>query len=948
MWGGILIVQSSKTFRVFVSSTFADLIEERNALQREVFPKLRDLCMEHGFRFQAIDLRWGVSEEAGLDQQTMKICLEEIERSQRVSPKPNFIVLLGDRYGWRPLPYEIPADEFEEIEKHVSEENLPILHKWYWRDDNAVPPLYDLQSRNGENVDFGVWSKVEEDLRNIFLKAVEKANFSEAQMFKYNSSATEQEILKGVLNLPENLPDAKEHVFGFFRKINVADDFLYNESSKNFFDFDGKNRDTLSEEKLDLLKGLIADKLPSSNIFHYNAQWEENSTSQDHIDKLCEDVLFSLEKVIKEQINEYTEHNHLDLEIKAHKEFGKERSKFFIGREENLEKITNYLETPNSKPMIVYGNPGSGKSSLIAKTVEYSNPNFYEKNVLYNNGFIVRFIGATPESSDINSLLESLCLQIYNDFNFDEQKQRRLGEIQGTDERAKKMRDQIESEFSISSELEGIHKTFLRFLGMIPPHKRLILFLDAIDQFTDSEGAHDLYWIPTELPENLHIILSTLTEPFHSFIKNRIIEDNSKEVAPIKKSERISIFKSILNSLKKHSPSPMDNNVLHENTSELLPLKKSEGKLILNLWFNEEKTGRKLTNAQEQELIDKFEANGLPLYLKLAFEEAKIWKSYTPVPDLKSDIKGIIHSMLERLSKPEKHNKILVSHSLGYLAAAKAGLTEDEMLDILALDKEVFSLTKKFHNPTEEKLPVVLWSRLYFDLDQYLTEKSSDDITLLSFYHRLLGDVISEEYLTKAVEKERHKLLADYFYKKADPLNDISFSKIDYRIHNELPFQLKKAEMWNELRNLLTSYNFIKCKVKYYYIYTDYYINYDNYRRAYENFDFSGYLSHIIRLIPDDFKNIKIKNLETNMEWLTKCLDLHFNHKCGSFDEKAICKVCGERTIIHGHIDIGSSGTDYYDHYISWCTNCFWAWFWAHYNMSDEPIEKFDYETNTY
>ena len=31
-------------------------------------------------------MRWGVSEEAGLNQQTMKICLEEIERSQKVSP----------------------------------------------------------------------------------------------------------------------------------------------------------------------------------------------------------------------------------------------------------------------------------------------------------------------------------------------------------------------------------------------------------------------------------------------------------------------------------------------------------------------------------------------------------------------------------------------------------------------------------------------------------------------------------------------------------------------------------------------------------------------------------------------------------------------------------------------------------------------------------------------
>jgi hypothetical protein len=41
------MVQSSRTFRVFVSPTFADFIEECNALQREVFPKPRQLCDEH-------------------------------------------------------------------------------------------------------------------------------------------------------------------------------------------------------------------------------------------------------------------------------------------------------------------------------------------------------------------------------------------------------------------------------------------------------------------------------------------------------------------------------------------------------------------------------------------------------------------------------------------------------------------------------------------------------------------------------------------------------------------------------------------------------------------------------------------------------------------------------------------------------------------------------------
>jgi hypothetical protein len=51
------MAQASRTFRIFVSSTFSDLKGERNALQKEVFPKLRELCMQHSCRFQAIDLR---------------------------------------------------------------------------------------------------------------------------------------------------------------------------------------------------------------------------------------------------------------------------------------------------------------------------------------------------------------------------------------------------------------------------------------------------------------------------------------------------------------------------------------------------------------------------------------------------------------------------------------------------------------------------------------------------------------------------------------------------------------------------------------------------------------------------------------------------------------------------------------------------------------------------
>ncbi|MBN2131663.1 MAG: DUF4062 domain-containing protein [Sedimentisphaerales bacterium] len=82
------------TFRVFVSSTFSDLVHERNALQERVWPELERYCMLRGFQFQAIDLCWGVPTEAGLDHRTMRICFDELQGAQEVSPRPNFLVPL--------------------------------------------------------------------------------------------------------------------------------------------------------------------------------------------------------------------------------------------------------------------------------------------------------------------------------------------------------------------------------------------------------------------------------------------------------------------------------------------------------------------------------------------------------------------------------------------------------------------------------------------------------------------------------------------------------------------------------------------------------------------------------------------------------------------------------------------------------------------------------------
>lgn len=67
----------SKTIRAFVSPTFEALKAERNALQDRVFPDPASYCQRHGWQFQAVGLRWDVSEETATDRELACLCGHE-------------------------------------------------------------------------------------------------------------------------------------------------------------------------------------------------------------------------------------------------------------------------------------------------------------------------------------------------------------------------------------------------------------------------------------------------------------------------------------------------------------------------------------------------------------------------------------------------------------------------------------------------------------------------------------------------------------------------------------------------------------------------------------------------------------------------------------------------------------------------------------------------------
>ncbi|MDP8209876.1 MAG: DUF4062 domain-containing protein, partial [Candidatus Stygibacter australis] len=194
----------TKIFRVFVSSTFTDMKEERSLLQKYVFPRLERYCLRNHARFQGIDLRWGINEKTQLNQKTLATCLNEVARCQKISPKPNFLILLGDKYGWQPIPEKIPQEEMDLILPLLSDDQKKLLYwdekndyyrGWYRLDTNAIQPEYVLQERKDKFEIYDKWEPVEKKIRKALREAVDQLDFSDKKRIKYFTSATHQEII---------------------------------------------------------------------------------------------------------------------------------------------------------------------------------------------------------------------------------------------------------------------------------------------------------------------------------------------------------------------------------------------------------------------------------------------------------------------------------------------------------------------------------------------------------------------------------------------------------------------------------------------------------------------------------------------------------------------------------------------------------------------------------
>ncbi|XP_078077476.1 NACHT domain- and WD repeat-containing protein 1 [Mustelus asterias] len=800
-------VDQSNVVRVFISSTFTDMTMERDALLDKAYPEVQAFCQKLGLVFEVVDMRWGVPDALTADHMSTELCLREIESCQRMSMGPTFIALVGNRYGYRPIPRVIEEKEFEELLSKYSSDSRAskLLLDWFWKDDNAIPPVYILQPITTQLPDYSdrcpekqaaheeavqSWSELQQQiadlLRTAATQAEQEGQIQKEAKHKYFKSVTEFEIDQGLQDTRER----EVHFSIFIRDVPNIQDHYDQEQFHKFIDVTNNGSiDTEAQELLTSLKSRIITKY-SKNLHVHQMQWsngaldEQSEAHGEYLNNLCQSFVKDIKQQILSRVKDChdarDEINWLFEELAHHMALCQKKCSIFCGRAQLLASICQSIELQNictHRPLVIHGPSGTGKTAIMSKLAEEVRKSLGKGTVV-----VTRLLGTSAQSSEIHSVLQSVCFQVCLAFKF---------------------KPPLAHVVNSYNELVRFFHSLLSTVSK-KNKEALVLIFDSLDQLSSNDGAHRLHWLPKECPPKVHLIISTLPEECN-----------------------------ILNVLQEAIPS-------QECYFKVEPLSCEHGQQVIDMLLATVR--RKLTEEQQELILESFRQCGQPLMLKLSFNEAKRWSSYVPASELyiAKGTQEAVRFLYARLEK--KHGKVLVSHALGYIACSRNGLSEAELKEILSLDDEVLGDIYQYWSPPNKDiicLPPLLWTRLRYDIGEYLVERQADGFPVLGLYHRQFVEVVHELYLTTKEKTKRHAVLADFFKGtwslgkrktitlpllketltanrkvSAQPLK-FGDDLVNLRKLSELPHQLLNAGRIDELKQeVLGNMEWIVCKIQ--------------------------------------------------------------------------------------------------------------------------------------
>uniref|UniRef100_A0A1I8J4K9 NACHT domain-containing protein n=1 Tax=Macrostomum lignano TaxID=282301 RepID=A0A1I8J4K9_9PLAT len=651
-----------------------------------------------------VDMRWGIQEGSTTDQTAAEICYSELALCQRISVGPYFLGILSHRYGTRQLPFRVQQSDMSSIEKvmraqgnHVAAD---LLRKFYRLDENQLQPVFILQSAVSAEEE----QQLLEAARSAADAAVKAGELTEARALEFTAHALE--FVHGIVNCR---PDRRRDALLFRREISDLRERESDVTSARFADTNasGGLDEAVFKKLQDLMKQQLPRLLPSENSIEYRVTWQSLVESDpSYKNRLASDCENHLRRLIERAVRDLSEleSNTLYTEVLQHSHQCVNYVSQFQGREDTMGAVRDYIVGPSRRPLVIHGCSGCGKTSVLARAGNLARQ-WLPETERDSAVVLFRFLGTSPATSSIRQTLRSLCQQIETVIGQSSSKT-----LQNLDS----FRELIDTFYDLC------HSITLQ-------NRRVLIFLDSVDQLDSSDGAYTMNWMRSELPENVKLVLSTLPDMFGILDTCRLLLENDEacfvEVRALEPSLCSKIVRAML-----------------------------------------ESRGRCLTDPQWSVLRDAFQVCSLPIYMNLLFNQALSWRSYTTVEpeSIEASVRGAIFQLFRQLER--QFGKLLVFHSLSYITASRSGLSEPELEDLLSLDEDVLGEIFEHHLPPFIRIPPLSWTRVRHAIGGYLAEREADGARVLFWYHRQFWEVATDYFFADVEHaKATHSRLSDYF-----------------------------------------------------------------------------------------------------------------------------------------------------------------------------------------
>jgi nephrocystin-3 len=445
----------------------------------------------------------------------------------------------------------------------------------------------------------------------------------------------------------------------------------------------------------------------------------------------------------------------LDEELGHHERFMESRLRVYIGRESLQKTLTSFADGADEVPCLVTGPSGSGKSAALAK--------FAVSYAASHPGAVVipHFVGASPASTSLRSMLQRLSATLKREFGFTP---------------------------DVPADTNSLITTFRQFVAEAPKERRVVMILDALNQMDEADNAQRLSWLPWKFPPHVKMIVSCINDPGREEPVLKAFEHREHKhvpVEPLTTDERGEIVREVP-SLSAKALDPKQIALLLDNPATANPL-------FL--------------------LVALEELRGFGSYEQL---NARI----QDLPREGDAVTELFRQVIDRLK--EDFDPVIVETVLTLLASARRGLSDREFLDLaegpaVQIDQsasDLFPLVRQLRPYLQRRGE--LWDFFHRNLFKAVREfYLSGDEARSAAHDRLAKYFAAQDYFLESLEQQRAR--AKRLPPTPRPANVRKVGELSYQLLEVAKLRGKDdptSPHWNAVVDLLTDLHFLEAKVE--------------------------------------------------------------------------------------------------------------------------------------